>query len=261
MESQISSPLKAWAYADTVVGSYNLLLHIDRLRTDNPASNVSQRSLRVSRVLLDATVKFDEMTQKSKVHGALYMYCIAFYPFRAFFALYYHILTSDNPDKYKEDIVRLERISAVLKKAAAVRSEYIPIAKAVVSLNNVAKQIQIARTSESPAKQWNAVGAWPPHTPDSLDRHILGVPAPRHSQSGLQTSSGTTPDLPMDFQQSNMQWLPNFGDIQFNTAEDFQQLAAQPNFQPIEYMQAVENQFQGVDWYSNMWDENAAPII
>lgn len=71
---QENNTLKAWAYAETIIGTYNLLLHMDKLRILDPAVNVTPRSLRISRVLLDATVKFSEITQKSKAHGALYMY-------------------------------------------------------------------------------------------------------------------------------------------------------------------------------------------
>lgn len=255
MEAQNGHPLKSWVYADTIVGVLNIVLQMERLRHGSNVNTVTPRSLRVARLVLDATVRFEELTNKSKVHGSLYMYCIAFYPYRAFFMLYYHILQSDDPADYKDDILRLERIGAVMAKAARVRFEYVPIAKAIASLNQVAKHIQQSKTSKSPAKQWNN---WPPTTPDSLDQRLMADSVTRQLQQG----QGTTPDMMMDFQQDDtMQWLPRFGDVPFTGPVDFQQAVAQPDFQPVEYMQQVEHQFQGGNWYNGWWDANGGASL
>ena len=267
MEQQTSDALKAWAYGDTVIGIYNLILHMDKLRTvgsnnNHVNSNVTPRSLRLSRLLLDVTVKFDETTRSEKQHGAIYMYCIAFYPFRAFFSLYYHVLTSNDPDDYKEDILRLERMCAVIRKAASVRFEFTPIAKAIVSLNNVVKQIQIARTAESPLKQWDAALDYTstmPQPPHSIDEHSPSTITSLHPDVAAvqvhQISTGPAHTAPSDyFNPLGMDWLPKFGGHQFNSPQDFQHIAAQPDFQPVEYMQTVETQFEGGAWYSSMWN-------
>jgi hypothetical protein len=267
MEIQNDDTIKAWAYAETVIGTFTMLLHMDKLRTDNTKVHVTPRSLRISRVLVDAVLKFNEITQRSTVHGALYMYSIAFYPFRGFFSLYYHILTSDDPEEYKDDILRLERICAVMQKAATVRFEYIPIAKAVVGLNNVAKQIQIAQTSQSPARQWNTLGNRPSLTPQSTaDQYSMMVDG--NAVGALQDPSGVYGSISnngMDFglnQANNMDWVPVLGDFNFGMNGDFQQMAAMPDFQPVEYLQAVEDHFQGNNWYSNtnVWDERSVPM-
>jgi hypothetical protein len=266
MAIQKDDTIKAWAYAETVIGTFTMLLHMDKLRTDNSKVHVTPRSLRISRVLVDAVLKFNEITQRSTVHGALYMYSIAFYPFRGFFSLYYHILTSDNPEDYKDDILRLERVCAVMRKAATVRFEYIPIAKAVVGLNNVAKQIQIAQTSQSPARQWNALGDRPSLTPQSSTEQYMMMTS---GAGTLQDPSGVYGSIPangMDFgldQAPNMDWVPVLGDFNdFGKTGDFQQMAAMPDFQPVEYLQAVEDHFQGSDWYSNpnVWDGRSVPM-
>lgn len=62
-------------------------------------------------------------------------------------------------------------------------------------------------------------------------------------------------DPTRDYQPSDFaQWLPDFGEMQFSTAAEFEQAAAQPDFQPIEYMQAVENQFVGGNFIYSWWD-------
>lgn len=228
-------PLESWAMADTIVGSLNILLQMDKLRqTTEPL--VSERSLRASRLILDTTIAFDETLRTShKYNGLLYMYCIAFYPFRACFSLYYHILLSKNPAEYSKDVERLEKISKVTLNAAQMRCEWAPIAKAILSLNQVTRHIQQSRQLPV-SDQWNTT--WPGNSSSA-------------SGSGETQAEATNlmcGTLPVDLQTDFTQWLPDLGDMHFTTAEDFQQAAAQPDFRPVEYMQAIEDQFSGKNW-------------
>lgn len=248
MEAQKDKPLESWRYADTIVGTLTMLLQMDKLRQTDKDNAVSARSVRAARLALDTIVQLHEMTRESKNYAALYTYCIAFYPFRAFFALYYHILHNENPEVYKEDIQRLERIDAVMRGAAQTRFEYIPISKAISSLNQIAKHMHETRIV-SPSHRWT--GIWPSQAPihrnDSLmaPSDVLQQPP---GQDGIF-------DITRDYQPSEFpQWLPDFGEMQFSTAAEFEQAAAQPDFQPIEYMQAVENQFAGRNWPYSWWD-------
>lgn len=205
---------------------------------------MSARSVRASRMVLDTIVKLDEMTRKNKNYAALYTYCIAFYPFRAFFALYYHILQSKDLDMYKEDIKRLERIDVVMTRAAQTRFDYIPISKAISSLNQVTKHMQQTQISK-----WN--GIWLPHDPTALDERAM-APFPLPRQFPDQNDEM---DLAGCEKLSNLaQWLPDFGDMQFSSAADLQQAAAQPDFQPVEYMQVLETQITGGNWHYNWWN-------
>jgi hypothetical protein len=121
MEAKRHKPLESWGYADCIVGLLNMVLQIEKLRRTGKDNTVSERSVRASRMILDTIVKLDELTRDRKDYAALHTYCIAFYPFRAFFALYYHILLSKDPDVYSEDVKRLERIDVVMKRAAQSR--------------------------------------------------------------------------------------------------------------------------------------------
>lgn len=193
-------------------------------------------------------------------------YSIAFYPFRAFFSLYYHILLSNDPKDYKDDILRLERLVAVITKASTVRFEFIPIAKAVLSLNNVAKQIQIAKTSQSPSKQWNTFDLSSLQTPRSDNtgsQNETGDVSARRASDGMAAQTVLFDDG-LDIMNRNpfgAHWLPDFGDFRLTSTDDLQQLVNMPNFQPVEYMQAVEHQFQGASWDAGMWDNNGMAMF
>ena len=232
---------------DTIVGSLNILLQMEKLRQNDDENKVSERSIRVSRLILDTTIDFDETLRTSCKHnGLLYMYCIAFYPFRACFSLYYHILLSNDPNEYAEDVGRLEKIGAVTMTAAQTRYEWIPIAKAIMSLNQVARHIQQTQTRGSKT-QWT--DTWPINQP-SITASSVSRP---------ETIGSAVDALPVDLQHPDFaQWLPDLGDIPISTAEDFQHAAAQPDFRPIEYMQAIEDQFAEKNWNYSWWDVNGA---
>lgn len=248
MEAKKDKPLESWAYADSIVGFLNIVLQIDKLRQTAKDHAVSERSVRASRMILDTILKLDEMTRDNKNYAALYTYCIAFYPFRAFFALYYHILLSRDPETYIEDVKRLGRIDVVMKRAAQTRFEYIPISKAISLLNQVTKHMQQIRTS-SPDRQW--IGIWPPQRSTTLNESLMSPLAATNHLPGQDGTGGLTGV----YQTPNsMQWLPDFGDMQFSATADLQQAAAQPDFQPIEYMQAIESQFTGGNWQYNWWN-------
>lgn len=230
-------PLESWMIADTIIGSLNILLQMDKVRLANEPL-VSERSLRASRQILDTTINFDETLRTGHKHnGLLYMYCIAFYPFRACFSLYYHILLSNNPDDYSEDVQRLEKIGNVTMTAAQMRFEWIPIAKAILSLNQVVRHIRQNQESY-PKTQWTS--GWPIHAASTSGADMLS--------SAAITSTDNALSMPME-SDDLAQWSPDLGDIRFMTAEDFQQAAAQPDFRPVEYMQAIEDQlFVGKNW-------------
>jgi hypothetical protein len=241
------TPIETWQMADTIVGSLNILLQMDKLRqTTEPT--VSERSLRAARLILDTTINFDETLRTSHKHnGMLYMYCIAFYPFRACFSLYYNILLSDNPAESSQDVERLEKISRVTMNAAQMRCEWQPIAKAILSLNQVTKHLQHSQKAHL-SSQWTA--SWP------SDRSVPYGGAGTAAQQGM--SDLNMDPLPNELQPDFAQWLPDLGDMHFTTAEDFQQAAAQPNFRPLEYMQAIEDQFSGRNLNYGWWDGSAA---
>lgn len=255
MEAQKDKPLETWRYADTIVGTVTMLLQMDKLRQTGKDNAVSARSVRAARLALDTIVRLHEMTRESKNYAALYTYCIAFYPFRAFFALYYHILHNQDPEVYKEDIQRLERIDTVMRRAAQTRFEYIPISKAISSLNQIAKHMHQTRTS-SPSDGWTSL--WPSQPPTSRDESMMvpsDVTQQSHDQDGIF-------DPTRDYQPSDFaQWLPDFGEMQFSTAAEFEEAAAQPDFQPIEYMQAVEDQFIGGNWPYSLWDVDDPGVL
>jgi hypothetical protein len=241
MEAETENPLQSWLYADAIIGSLTVLLHIDKLRQGPGDNTVSERSIRAARMVLDTISKFDVTVGASQHQGGLRTYGLAFYPFRAFFALYYHIINSDNAEEYQEDILRLERIGLILSKAAATRFEYIPIAKAITSLNQVAKHVQQIRTT-TPAKQWDVI--YPPQTMSAQDQRAEGWEQQQEIPQGFFAD-----------------WMLQFDDKQFPAVVGFQEAAAQPDFEPAAYMQTLENRFAGELWNYGWWDAEVEPIV
>jgi hypothetical protein len=165
------------------------------------------------------------------------MYCIAFYPFRAYFSLYYHILLSNDQAEYEEDVQRLKDIGKVTSKAAKVRCEWEPIAKAILSLNRMTDHVR-QRTQ-----------------PPQNDTADVPLSISREDQSLLplaQMEHGNAAELGND--NMPFSWPPDFGDMHFATTEAFQEAAAQPDFRPLEYMQMLENQFAGHDLNYGLWE-------
>jgi hypothetical protein len=226
---------------------------MDKLRQPGTQGSVSPRSVRASRMILDTIVELDQMTKDDKNYTSLSTYCIAFYPFRAFFVLYYHILLSKDPSLYTEDVRRLKRIETFMKRAAESRFEYIPISRAISSLNQVTKHMRQPQASV-PAQR--APDVWPPWGPGFLGGQVMAQMFP--SAAPQEQSNGPI-DLFGSYQTpDSMQWLPDFGDMQFNTSADLQKAAAQPDFEPVEYMQTVESQFTGGSWHYNWWDNEGS---
>lgn len=245
MKAHSKKPIDSWLFTDIIVGALNILLQMEKLRQNDNETTVTERSLRVSRLILDTTIDFDETLRTSSKHnGLLYMYCIAFYPFRACFSLYYHILLSNDPQEYSEDVERLEKIGTVTTAAAQMRFEWIPIAKAIQSLNKVARHIQQTQASSSKT-QW--ADSWPIHQP----------PAIASNANHPETVSDALDMLPVEIPHPDFaQWLPDLGDVPVSTTENFQHAAAQPDFRPVAYMQAIEDQFAEKNWNYSWWDVN-----
>jgi hypothetical protein len=259
MEAQVNKHIESWIYADAIIGVSIIVLQIDKLRQTeqtNPAL-FSPRSVRASRLILDTIVKLHDVTLHSKIYAALYTYCISFYPFRAFFVLYYHILACKDPDLCKEDVTRLEKMDMIMKQAARTRFEYVPISSATSSLNKITKYLQQTQMT-SQRQLWTKSECLSHQT--AFDE-LPGT----HNTAAYQVPDWEGVINSFDTQQPSqtMQWLPNFGNLQLPTASNFAEVVSQPGFEPVEYMQAFESQFSGGDWAYAWWnveDPSSLPV-
>lgn len=153
---------------------------------------------------------------------------LTFYPFCAFFALYYHILSCSNPEDCKEDIQILEEVGRVLESVKSLRSEIIPISNAVNALNHITKAIQENRIASAATKTTQPMPSIIPSTeyPPTQQNYPLGFDA----MSGVDIPQinflDSTLDLPVDLGEG---------------------------FQPMEYTRAVENELVGRNWHENWW--------
>lgn len=236
--------LQSYMYSECLVAAITMILQMDKLRQLSPTGSISSRSLVAARMLVDAIVAFDNTAGPSVQHEGLSMYNVAFWSFRGFFALYYHILNCHDTNDHHADLYRLEQIAATCTKAAKARFEYGPIAKAIVSLNRFARNFEKARRTAS-ANSMDAACLSQGQDMAYLGLTTIDQPPSSHSETGW------------DGMQFFQHWGPISGDMQLDsTAAGRQQVTAQTEFEPTSYVQAVERQFLGSLWNYGWWDAN-----
>jgi hypothetical protein len=61
--------LERFCYADCIIGSLNLALQLDKRCQAGQGRAVGERSVRLARAVVDATVIFDNLTRTSELYG------------------------------------------------------------------------------------------------------------------------------------------------------------------------------------------------
>lgn len=235
-EDSHGDPVQKWALTDLILGSLTMLLQMDKLRQRSNEQLISSRSVRAARQLLDMLAMFDASAGSNQHYGGMRTYFVAFYPFRAFFCLYHHILASDEPKDYQDDVHRLEKVGSIFNNAARTRLEYIPIAKAIASLNRIARHVQQQRIM-TPEKEWGVI-------------HPQKAPELAHVSVNV-SSEQSQMAAPTKFHFPSM---PGLVDMQLPSIETFQEAVAQPDFEPITYLHTIENDFTFNMWNNGWWN-------
>ena len=169
---------------------------------------------------------------------------LTFYPFCAFFILYYHILSCGNLDDCKDDIRALEKIGVILEHAIQVQTEFIPISNAVNALNRISKIIQEHRPAPKPStiphmSQPQTAAAVPQQ--QQPQQQTFPVSGPSHAQQGYPQDVNLT--IGTDIPQFNF----------FGPSSDLP-VSFGSEIQPMGYTRAIENQFVARNWHENWWN-------
>ncbi|CAI7611529.1 unnamed protein product [Penicillium pancosmium] len=114
--------LTSWLFVDSIVAFYSCIIYMRR-KTSVIDEKVHSQAVRAARNILAIIIEW----------------LATFYPFCAFFTLYYHILSSTDSDEYEDDIQTLEKVVQYMTKIASVRPDFVPLVDAMRALNEVSR--------------------------------------------------------------------------------------------------------------------------
>jgi hypothetical protein len=240
-------------YADVLIGGLTMVLQMDKIRQvcSDSTATVSTRSLRAARMILDTLVTFDDVVSTVKGREGISIYGITFWPFRAFFTLYYHIIYSSDPVNCQHDLERLEKLGVLLEKAAHTRFQYVPVANAARSLNQVARHVQ-----EERLRRGN--GGFDMNEEIFIQDGLTQWPCPKLTVATAERGQ-LNETIPLQAQQP--QWPGTIGftgaqvqTMNMETSSEFESANMSHLSDPVLYAQAIEDEFTAGLWNCGWWD-------
>ncbi|KAK2794501.1 hypothetical protein FQN52_008079 [Onygenales sp. PD_12] len=283
MKTSTKDPMAMWILADVRVAAYTTIILMERKLYGDEYSTVSPRMLRAARIVLDSIFQFasldsdtsgklssaatsEEESQRRRRRNSTPLIAnamrslISFYPFSAFFSLYYHIIACPDPENCKEDISALERLGAILRSAACVQTEFVPISNAINALNQVSRVIQEQRRTIARAPCLQGTPLQVPDMPSSHGQRPAfakrpqqqagaGYTTPPSPNPNPMTTSAETPQIQFPAPPEDL-----FSSMEIPMLPDASMIEFEDGFEPMEYMRAVENEFIGRNWHESWWN-------
>lgn len=218
------------------------IIGVKRLRKEaNHETDIDAITLRAARKLLSIILYFQSQQghHPSSDEAFVFVQFITFFPFCAIFTLYEHILSCVDPEACEEDLQTLESIGAVMIEAAALCRDFALISKIVNALNKASRAVleknkerasHIART-DSTQSILRQRGHQSLHDPD-LDNF---------ASLATDTSQSFLDSMQQDLDISSLSFISDFPRVN-------------SDFQPQQFIRAVENDFTGRDWHESWWD-------
>ncbi|KAL4738350.1 hypothetical protein BDV11DRAFT_189766 [Aspergillus similis] len=254
--------------AESAIVFHSIIIYMRR-KTSATVMSTHPQAVRAARAIISIIHEWSARNMGPAVdHQCLFAYLITFYPFCAFFTLYYHILSSTDPSEREEDICSLEKVVMLMTQAASVRPDFVPIASAMSALNDVSRAVHSGR---DPLGDLTFVGgAVPPRPPMESNA------SPGHTATQLPASS-TTAAAPFDSLQNLSVELPLQTADELNDAFGVPfQLESQIAFdldpassgrpstartvsQPVDIVRAIESELIWRDWHESWWNIPDAP--
>lgn len=135
-----------WLYCDVLMNGYISIILMQRKadarHTPTNAYRPSSRSVEAARQVLHAIQVIARIMKSGGLGNAN---AIDFYPFVAFFTLYYHILHyatgSPNADfaSIEDDLILMEKLGSVMQEVGETQDGFFPIVTAIGALNKVCR--------------------------------------------------------------------------------------------------------------------------
>lgn len=194
---------------------------------------------------------------------------ISFYPFCAFFTLYYHILSSTDLAECESDICSLEALVEIMADIASVRPDFAPIANALGALNDVSRAVHSGR---APAQGLTVVFQGP-QPPASQDPGSSDTREQDDAQVSPQPNLDLQPLPPFESMQSlsadvSLQAQPPFNDtfgipfelqhqvaLDSNGPDPARPGTAQSLAEPVEFVRAIESELIWRNWHESWWSD------
>ncbi|KAL4938459.1 hypothetical protein BDV06DRAFT_56477 [Aspergillus oleicola] len=252
---------KSWLYAESVIAFHSFIIFMRRKASDTDQIPHPQ-AVQAARVVISTIYEWSERhVSPTKEHQGYNSHLVTFYPFCAFFTLYYHIMSSDDPSECEEDMCTLEKVVKIMAEIASIRSSFVPIANAMRALNDVSRAVH---SRQEPLPNITVVCPAPrPHAnsdpmPSADPQAPLQMPVfhPFESLQNLSTDFPlqTTDELnggfgvPFQLQnQVEFDWGPS--DVRPDTARTVSQ--------PVDIVRAIESELIWRDWHESWWQGNA----
>ncbi|KAL4875120.1 hypothetical protein BJY04DRAFT_224316 [Aspergillus karnatakaensis] len=250
--------VKSWLYAESLIAFYSFIIFLRRKASPSDQL-LHPQEVHAARAVIKA---INEWSQKPNIpcgeQQTFHTHLIIFYPFCAFFTLYYHILSSTTPCEYEGDICELEQVAKIITHVSRVRPDFVPIAEALGALNDVSRAVHSGR--EVTLSQPPAVAEQSQFdVPAATVQPFPPVECLQNLSSDLPLQS-TDPNgmfgVPFQLQnQFTFDWDPSSADQQSVTRPD----TAQTISQPLDFVRAIENELIWRNWHESWWNVQQEP--
>ncbi|KAL2859175.1 hypothetical protein BJX68DRAFT_252221 [Aspergillus pseudodeflectus] len=141
-----TGPMESWIFADSVIAFYSFIIFMRRRACSNDQIAHPQ-AIKAARTVIQVILEWSDKPLTGAHEGlqGFHTHLVTFYPFCAFFTLYYHILSATDPSEYEEDIASLEAAVSEMKKRASIRPDFVPLVDAMGALNDISRAVHSTR--------------------------------------------------------------------------------------------------------------------
>ncbi|KAL4960101.1 uncharacterized protein BDV14DRAFT_205029 [Aspergillus stella-maris] len=248
---------KSWLYAESVIAIHSFIIFMRRKASDTDRIPHPQ-AVEAARIVIRTIYEWSQRhVSPTKEHQGYNSHLVTFYPFCAFFTLYYHIMSSDDASECEEDICTLEKVVSIMSEIALIRPNFVPIANAMRALNDVSRAVHsrqqlpnLTVVGPAPRSQayYDPVSSVDPQVPSQMPvfnpfESLQNLPA----DFPLQTPNDPSGGFGVPFQLQNQvafDWGP---------ASDTRPGTARTVSQPVDFVRAIESELIWRDWHESWW--------
>ncbi|RAL06949.1 uncharacterized protein BO97DRAFT_447210 [Aspergillus homomorphus CBS 101889] len=247
--------IKSWLYVDTIIALHIFIIFMRR-KASSAEEIVHPQAVRSARLIIILILEWSNIScSASGNQSELHTLCLTFYPFSAFFTLYYHILSSTDPSEYENDLRTLEKVVNTMSAAAAIRPDLIPIADAVSALNDVSRAFHSGRhpdftmicSTEALQPGSQELGAL--NNQNEFDPSAAEMPP---FESLLNLTSVLSPQTADEI--GGMFGVPFQLQSHITEAGGTRSAATRTVSQPLDFVRAVENELTWRNWHESWWN-------
>ncbi|KAL4922104.1 hypothetical protein BDW62DRAFT_207873 [Aspergillus aurantiobrunneus] len=266
--------IRSWLYLESVVALYGTIIYMRR-RVSSSDQSAHPQAVQAARLITSIIHEWStKHVSRYTEHQAFSTCLITFYPFCAFFTLYYHILGSTNASECEDDIRILEKLVQLMTETSRSRPDFVPIANAMGVLNDVSRAVHSRQETlqgltvvcpANPGSESSGVSGRPADTqapsqgPQEVPPAYIPTFPPLESMQNLnpgippQTEGELNGTFGIPFQLQNqvaLDWDPaSTGET--NLARPG---TARTVSQPVDFVRAVESELIWRDWHESWWN-------